>query len=265
MSKLPDVVWLNTSPSLQSFDRPLLQSLSKQGAIAQWEYSQSQDEASSLHVAVHLLHDYLKSCPHPVHLVGHSTGGLVGLLYSRRYPETVKSLTLLAVGVDAGVDWQAHYYTHRQVLSRKKTLTAMVYNLFGYHNECTIKRLIGLLEQDLNCSLSPHSLFQKLSVPQGEVPVPLMVCGSCDDIVVESAALQGWQPWLKEGDRLWMCPEGRHFFHFFHPLLVGDAILNFWKFLCLSDELHRSLKHSSVSAQGVSVETDEGAGEQVSR
>ena len=264
MSQLPDVLWLNTSPSLQSFDRPLLQYLSRQGAIAQWEYSQSQDEASSLHVAIFLLHDYLQSCPHPVHLIGHGTGGLLGLLYARRYPANIKSLTLLAVGVDAGVDWQAHYYTHRQVLSRQKTLAAMVYNLFGYYNECTIKRFMRLLEQDLNCSLSPHSLLQKLSVPSGDVPVPLMVCGSCDDIIVEPNALQGWQPWLKEGDRLWMCPEGRHFFHFFHPQLVGEAILNFWKFLHLSEQLNRSLKHYSLSTQGTTVEADEEASEQVS-
>jgi len=61
----------------------------------------------------------------PVHLVGHSTGG-ARLLYARRYPETVKSLTLLGVGTYSAVDWQAHYYVHRQVLSRQEILTAMV-------------------------------------------------------------------------------------------------------------------------------------------
>jgi len=43
--------------------------------------------------------------------------------------------------------------------------------------------------------------------------VPLMVCGSKDDIIVEPDAA-GWQPHLKEGDRLWECPQGRHFFIF---------------------------------------------------
>lgn len=237
MSNKPDVLWLNTSPSLQCFAQPLLCYLSHGVKIAQWEYCQSQDEASSLDVAVFLLHNYLKSCNRPVHLIGHSTGGLLGLLYARRYPETVKSLTVLAVGVHAAVDWQAHYYVHRQLLSRQATLSAMVYNLFGYQNEHTIKRLMSILERDLDCSLSPHSLFQRLSVLPSGVPVPLMVCGSKDDIVVEPDALQGWRPYLKEGDRLWSCLEGSHFFHFFQPKLVGEQMLNFWKSLRPSDSL----------------------------
>ena len=237
MSNLPDALWLSTSPSFKCFAGPLLCYLSQQLRIAQWEYCLSQDEASSLDVAVLLLHDYLKSCKQPVHLLGHSTGGLLGLLYARRYPETVKSLTLLAVGVRATVDWQAHYYVHRQLLSRQKILTAMVYNLFGYQDERTVESIANLLERDLDCSLSPHSLFQRLGMPLGGVPVPLMVCGSKNDIVVEPDNLQGLQPHLKEGDRLWTCLEGKHFFHFFQPQSVGEQILNFWKFLRQSDFL----------------------------
>ncbi|WP_414586853.1 alpha/beta fold hydrolase [Scytonema sp. PCC 10023] len=231
MSKLPDVIWLNTSPSLQCFAQPLMYQLSHKMTVALWEYHQTQDEASSLDDAVELLQDYLKSCEQPVHLVGHSTGGLLGLLYTRKYPEKVKSLTVLAVGVDAGIDWQAHYYVHRPFLSRQKTLNSFAYNLFGYQKEYTIKRLMKILEEDLNCSLSPHSLFKRLSIPPERVPVPFMVCGSMDDIIVDTDALHGWQPYLKEGDRLCECPEGRHFFHFFQPQLVAEQILNFWQSL----------------------------------
>ena len=226
---MPDVLWLSTSPSFQCFSGPLLRYLSRQATMREWEYCQSQDEASSLDVAVLLLHDYLQSCNQPVHLIGHSTAGLLGLLYARRYPETVQSLTLLAVGVDAAVDWQAHYYVHCPYLSRQETLTAFAYNLFGYHNECTIKKLVSVLERDLACSLSPNSLFQRWSVPVGGVPVPLMVCGSWDDIIVEPNDLQGWRSHLKSSDCLWSCLEGKHFFHFFQPTLVGEQILNFWK------------------------------------
>ena len=242
MSKLPDVLWLNTSPSLRCFHQPLLRYLARQVTIGQWEYCQSQDEASSLDTAATLLHDYLKSCGQPMHLVGHSTGGLLGLLYARQYPERVKSLTLLAVGVDAAVDWQAHYYTHRQVLSRQKILVTMAYNLFGYQDQHTLKMLVRLLEQDLDCSLSPHSLLQQRNICPGGVPVPLMVCGSKDDIVVENEALQGWQPWLKESDRLCSCLEGRHFFHFFQTQQVGRKMLKFWKSLCQVELLCASLR-----------------------
>ncbi|WP_375473777.1 alpha/beta fold hydrolase [uncultured Nostoc sp.] len=242
MSKLPDVLWLNTSPSLQYFAQPLLRYLSDLVTIQEWKYRQSQDEVSSLDAAVVLLHDYLKSSNRPIHLIGHSTGGLLGLLYSRRYPETVKALTLLAVGVDAAVDWQAHYYMHRQFLSRQKLLTDMVYNLFGYQDERTLKSLTHLLEQDLDCSLSPHSLFERVSIKANGVPVPLMVCSGLNDIVVEPEALQGWRSHLKEGDRLWSCLEGGHFFHFSQYQLVGEQLLDFWKFIRISDSLYSCLR-----------------------
>ncbi len=242
MSKVPDILWLNTSPNFLCFAQPLLCELSHHMTVARWEYCQTQDEASSLDVALLLLHDYLQSCNQPVHLIGHSTGGLLGLLYTHKYPEKVKSLTLLAVGVDAAIDWNAHYYAHRPYLSRQKTLTTFVYNLFGYHDERTIKRLARILEKDLDCSLSPHSLFQRLSLPPSTVPVPLMVCNSIDDIIVEPEALEGWLPYLKKSDRLWKCPQGGHFFHFFQPQLVAEKILDFCKSLHPSDSVCWSLK-----------------------
>ncbi|MBN3950157.1 MAG: alpha/beta hydrolase [Nostoc sp. NMS7] len=242
MSKQPDVIWLNTSPSLLCLAQPLLSELSDHTTIAQWKYIQSQDEASSLDIAILLLDNYVESSNQSVHLIGHSTGGLLGLLYTRRYPEKVKSLTLLAVGADAALDWQAHYYTHRPFLSRQKILTTMVYNLFGYQNEDTVKRLVSILEQDLDYSLSPHSLFKQLNVPTCPVPVPLMVCGSIDDMIIEPDALQGWRPYLMEGDRYWECQEGRHFFHLFQPTLVAKQILDFWQSLRPLDSVHSCLK-----------------------
>jgi pimeloyl-ACP methyl ester carboxylesterase len=231
MSKQPDAIWLNTSSSFMCFAQPLLRELSNHVSVARWEYIQTQDEASSLDVAIQLLHSYLQSSKQPLHLIGHSTGGLLGLLYTRQYPEKVKSLTLLAVGADAAVDWQAHYYSHCPYLSRQKILNAMAYNLFGYQNEQTIQRLERILEQDLDCSLSPHSLFKRVSIPACPVPVPLMVCGSTDDIIVEPEALQGWRPFLTDGDRYWECQRGRHFFHFFEPRLVAEQVLDFWQSL----------------------------------
>jgi pimeloyl-ACP methyl ester carboxylesterase len=233
MSNMPEVLWLNTSPSLQYFDRILLRYLCCQGSTGEWNYCQNQDEPSSLDIALVLLHDYLKSHDKPIHLIGHSTGGLLGLLYARKYPERVKSLTLLAVGVHPAVDWQAHYYVQRKLLpcSRHCILTQMARNLFGFQDRYTTNFLVKVLEKDLENSPSPHSLFQRVSIPESGVPVPMLVCGGKDDIIVDSRELQGWQPWLKESDRIWECPQGSHFFHYFHSTLVGRQVVKFWNSL----------------------------------
>jgi pimeloyl-ACP methyl ester carboxylesterase len=243
MSQIPDILWLNASPSLQYFAQPLLRYLCHKGLVREWEYSQKKDEASSLDVALVLLHDYLKSCHKPVHLVGHSIGGLLALLYTRKHPERVRSLTLLSVGVNPAVDWQAHYYAQRQILpcSRLCVLTQMARFLFGKQDDYTTQILVEALKQDLDCSISPHSLFKRVSLPPGGVSVPLLVCGALDDIVVDVNALRGWLPFLKESDRLWQAHQGGHFFHYFYPQLVAENIREFW------DSQTASMTHSIMA------------------
>ncbi len=230
---LPDVLWLSVSPALRQFDRPLLRRLSQSHTVAQWEYFQTLDEPNSFDAALVLLHDYLKHQPHPIHLIGHSTSGLLGLLYARQHPERVKSLTLLSVGVYPAVDWQAHYYAQAQFLScsRLVLLTQMVYNLLGRQSRAITQAWVRVLDRDLLTSLSPHTLFQRMSIPPGHVPVPLMICGGSDDIIIDPTLFQGWRNWVKEGDRLWLCPGGEYFFHCNQSALTGDQISRFWSSL----------------------------------
>jgi pimeloyl-ACP methyl ester carboxylesterase len=251
MSDRPDIVWINANPKFKRFEQPILRQISQQvsiaqparSAIAHWEYIQHQDEPSSLDIALMLLHDYLKLSYHPIHIIGHGTGGLLGLLYARKFPEKVKSLTLLGVGVHPAVDWQIHYYALREILpcSREIILAQMVQKLFGHQNKHNVKGLVEILEEDLNTSPSPHSLYKRISVTPGGVTMPLMVCGSNDDTIVDRNALNGWQNWFKKGDRLWECPQGYHFFHYFYPQKVARQIIKFWQSLpdidCESVEL----------------------------
>lgn len=243
MSSLPDALWLNVSPALQEFNRPLLKKLAQHIPIAEWEYCQTPDDPLSLEVAIVLLHDYLKHRDRPIHLLGHGTSGLLGLLYARRHPEKVRSLTLLSVGVHPAVDWQAHYYAQLERLpcSRETLLTQMVYNLFGHQSRPIIREMLRILERDLSSSLCPHTLYRRVSFFPGGVKVPLLVCGSQDDIIIDPNLLQGWQPWLKECDRIWEYPKGRYFFHYFHPQQVREQITNFWQLLPVSSKSFRSL------------------------
>ncbi|MBF2065852.1 MAG: alpha/beta hydrolase [Calothrix sp. C42_A2020_038] len=234
----PDTLLLTTSPELNFFHKSLLHHLSRQTSIAQWEYHQTPDEANSLDVAVTLLHDYLKFRSKPVNLIGHSIGGLLGLLYARKYKERVKSLTLLAVGVNPAIDWHSHYYVQRKLLpcSRQLILSQMVYTLFGYQSEYTRRKLIAILEKDLDNSASPHSLYKHTSILPISVSVPLLVCGCLDDTVVDQRQIQGWQDFVKQNAepslfRLWQCQQGGHFFHHFYPEKVAQEIGRFWNLI----------------------------------
>jgi pimeloyl-ACP methyl ester carboxylesterase len=232
MPNLPEALYLTTNSTLQAFDRPLLQYLDKQRAIAQWQYYQTPDEPSSLEMALGALHNDLKLCNRSIHLIGHGISGLLGLLYTQRYPEQVRSLTLLSVGADPAVDWQAHYYTQRQQLSwdRQRILQQMVQMLFGSSSELMTDALLKILEQDLGNSLSPHSLLNVLCLEPISVPQPLLVCGSVDDVIIDPHQLRSWRSdWSQESTtQLWVCPGGRYFFHYFYPRQTGDEVLHFW-------------------------------------
>lgn len=244
MISTPQALWINVSPSFKPLSQSLLRHLSQTVTIACWDYHQSSDEPCCLEGAVALLHDYVQCCDRPLHLIGHGTSGLIGLLYARKHPEYVRSLSLLAVGVYPAVDWQAHYYVQRQLLScrREMILAQMADHLFGHRNRIPTPRLMQMLEQDLDASLSPHSLFKRNSVASGNVEVPLLVCGGADDIVVDVNHLKGWQDCFKPGDRLWICPNERHFFHFSRPQTVSQEIAAFWGTLSRSSRISPALK-----------------------
>ncbi|CCQ50625.1 alpha/beta fold hydrolase [Crocosphaera watsonii WH 8501] len=231
MSSVPNALWLSVSPILQRFNRPLISQLSQDHAVALWEYNQTPDEPITLDVAFVLLHDYLKQLKQPVHLIGHSTSAWLGMIYAQRHPERVKSLTLLSVGANLAVDWQTHYYAMFKTLpcDRHTILSQMVSTLFG--RQCPFKNelLIYLLEQDLLSSPSPNTLVEQVSVTPQLVSVPLFVGGSQDDMVISPYQLNAWKPWLKSGDILWECSQGRHFFHYMNSELVGEKIRNFWQ------------------------------------
>lgn len=231
MSDSFDVLWLSASSVLQRFDRPLVQYLSRHLRIAHWEYQQSQDEGSSIDQAVELLYEFLEDCDRSVHLAGHGMGGAVALSFARRYPQKVRSLTLLAVASQPANTWHAHYYFQRQLfsISREQILASSARSLFGNQPPQTAKKLVAALDKDLEQSPTPHSLFKLVYLPKGGVYMPMMICGSKTDPIVNSHALHDWTNWLKPEDKLWECPQGYHFFHYFYPQEVGEQILSFWE------------------------------------
>lgn len=231
MSDIPDGLWLCTNPQLKRFDQRLFKRLNQQADVRCWSYIQTADEPCHIETAVALLHDYVKQQPQPIHLIGHSLSGVVGLLYARHYPDLVKSLTLLSVGAKPVSGWHAHYYALRQLLpcSRAAVLHQMVRLLFGPQSPAKAAGIAKLLAQVLDTELAPHSLGHRSVIPQGGIDPPLLICHGSHDIIMDANAKVLWKQWLKPGDRLWNCPEGRHFFHYEYPDRSSRTILEFWQ------------------------------------
>lgn len=229
MFKNPDVLWLNTNPYLRRFNLPIIKYLASHVSIGQWEYNITPDENSALHTALELLREYIILIEKPVHLIGHSSDGVLGLLLTRQYPELVKSLTLLGVGVTPEVDWVNYYYQIRKNLpcSREIALAKVAKCLFNYQNHYYQRAFVNLLDKALLHTISPHSIYEQKEILKGGVINPMMVCGSQDDLIVSGALLTQWQPHLKSEDQLFITAKGGHFFHYTCPQLIGEKIINF--------------------------------------
>jgi pimeloyl-ACP methyl ester carboxylesterase len=231
MLSSPDGLWLSLNPSLKQFDWPLLKRLNRQAEIHSWDYSQTPDEPCDLAGAIALLHEYMQGLSQPIHLVGHSLSGIVALLYARQFPEQVQSLTLLSVGAEPEVSWHRHYYVLRTLLhcDRAVVLRQMVRLLFGPCPPIPTAQLMQVLGRVLDAELAPHSLTSYEGLVSGSVSVPLFVCHGGQDVILDPNSQIQWNLFLKSGDRLWRCSEGRHFFHYEQPQLTSQEILKFWQ------------------------------------
>ncbi|MBP5976909.1 alpha/beta hydrolase [Brasilonema sp. CT11] len=240
MSNETDIVWISSSHVSQRFDRPLLEYLSQYVNVDQWEYHHHLDKGSSIDEAVNFLDEFLSQSSYPVNLAGHGAGGAIALTFARRYPQKVRcssreprkarSLVLLSVASQPANTWHVYYYLQRKLftMSRRQVLKNCVRHLFGEQSQNTTKKLMGILYRDLEQS-PLHSLFKLIELPQGGVSMPMMVCGSKNDSIVNSPALKDWLKEFKPGDILWECPKGHHFFHYFYPQQVGEEMLSFWQ------------------------------------
>lgn len=231
MNMPTEALWLSVSPYLKRFDHRLMEQLTQQVPLRCWEYQQSADEPCCLETAITLLHDYLKSQPQPVHLLGHGMSGVVGMAYASRFPHRVKSLTLLSVAASPAHTWHAHYYAMRDLLpcGRSMVLAQMARLMFGPQRPARAKALVGMLTRDLDTSLALHSLVHRSTLANGRLSPPLLVASGSYDILIDPQTQQDWLTWIKPEDRLWVCAGGRHFFHYEYPQTTAHEVLRFWK------------------------------------
>lgn len=231
MTPYSDALWLTASPALKKFDQRLLCQLNRFVSIRRWEYHQTVDEPCCLETPVNLLHDYMKTCDRPLHILGHGLSGIIGLAYAQRFPHRVRSLTLLSVDAIPTINWHAHYYALRQLLpcSRDIVLAQMAKLLFGPRSYELTKILVDVLKRDLDTGLALHSLVSHHDLSPMVIQPPVLVCYGGHDDVLSQPIHERWQPYLKPTDALWQCVDGRHFFHFDHPKAVVKAIRQYWQ------------------------------------
>lgn len=257
-----EALWLSTSPYLKGFDQRLLVQLAKANRVRRWEYCQTADEPCCIESAVETLHDYMTGRIYedagngtvsqkenqPIHLLGHGVSGVLGLLYARKYPQQIASLTLLSVSSQPAIDWQSHYYTLKQLLpcSREMMLVHVARLLFGEEPSRYTKALATLLARDLDSSLTLHSLARYAEVETGNAGVPLLVCNGAADVVVSQKS-RVWEECLGSRDRLWHCPHGNHFFHFHHPEATANTIISYWQQLLQVNQEPKKLRKRRIA------------------
>lgn len=231
MATNPDGLWLCLNPQLRRFDLHLHNQLNRQVDVQYWNYQQTADEPCCIETVLGLLHTHIKLQSHPVHLIGHSLSGALGLLYARLHPARVKSLTLLSVAANPALSWHAHYYSTRAFLpcNRRMILMQTARTLFGPQPHGKTMGLANLLARVLDTEFVPHSLAHHSSFSPGGVKVPLLVCNGAIDAIIDPNAQAEWRQWLKSEDCLWSCPDGRHFFHYDLPQQASQVILDFWQ------------------------------------
>ena len=235
MNQDPSLLWLSISSPLKCFDKRLLSQLAKAFPVRQWEYCQSADEPCCVDLAVAALHQYVGdraaleqrsgNFDYKIHLLGHGISGVVALLYAKRYPERVASLTLLSVNAAPAINWQAQYYALRQLLpcSREIILAQTARILLGEQPTRLYRAVAALLKKDLDSGLTLHSLARRAEILIGDIEVPLLVCNGAKDSIVCNQK-QAWHEVMKPSDRLWQCSEGNHFFHFHHAEATASIV-----------------------------------------
>jgi pimeloyl-ACP methyl ester carboxylesterase len=225
-------LWISTSPSLQCFHRRMLGVLDQEFPLKYWEYSQTPDEPGSLKTALGLLHAFIETSDRPIHIIGHGLGGVLALNYARCYPGKVASVVLISVAAQPSITWQTYYYQQLSMIyCRRDVVLQLVAGwISGISCPRYVQHLAERLDRDLLEAPSDTSLLKKeVSVCQGRIPQPLLVCGAIDDPVLMGGIFSEWLHYLKNGDQFWHQPTGGHFFHHQHAEAMAIKVRDFWR------------------------------------
>ena len=232
MSEAAGAFWINPGCRGGGLHRCFTDQIRQRWSLQEWSCLALEDHGEDLESVLSQLGLALSSQTRPVHLIGHGTGGVLAWWVARRVPQWVRSVTLLGVGAIPALNWQTYTLMmgYRSPCTREQLMAHMVRLLFGPQKMRQARQLVRLLEQDLAESLPPVAFLR--STPLGRdrpLSVPVLIAGGAQDWLTSSTQIRRWHPWLKAQDRVWICPEGYHFFHATASGPVADQVLLFWQ------------------------------------
>ena len=224
------VLWIDLQPTLHCLNKRVSQLLSRSFAVQRWSFQHDLDESCSVDTVHELLKHTLVASSAPIHLIGHGISGTIACLFAEKYPELVKSLTLLSVDTVSANHWSSHYLDLRSQLpaSRKAILNHLSFLLFSNHNSLAFEALPCLLAKCLDTEFIQGSIANQQTINNLFAPnVPTFVLNGESDFVVDVHSRDRWSETLKSGDRYVSMKQGRHFFHFDHSQQVSQLITAF--------------------------------------
>ena len=227
---MSSILWLDLQPSLFCFNKRLACVLSQSRHVRRWSFQHDLDEICSLSTIFNLLQETLDELDQPPHVIAHGVSGTVAALFSKQFPRLFKSLTLLSVDSISANQWSSHYLEMRRQLpcSRSRILSHIIPLLFekdfGDANLVLPGLFAKCLDSDyISGSIASHSSLSNLST----IDIPLSIINGSHDFVIDQNSFQRWKPHLKNGDRFFSLPGGRHFSQFSQPKLFGTMINSF--------------------------------------
>jgi pimeloyl-ACP methyl ester carboxylesterase len=247
---MSSILWLDLQPSVFCFNKKLACILSQSRHVRRWSFQHDLDEICSLTTIFDFLRETVDQLDSPPHVVAHGLSGTFACLFARQFPKAFRSLTLISVDPVSSNQWTSHYLEMRRRLpcSRSSILSHIVPLLFDKNFSESNLVLSGFFEKCLDCdyisgSIASHSLLPNLS----SIDIPLSIINGSHDFVVDQNSSCRWKPYLKNGDRFYSLPEGRHFSHFSQPKLFGKLINSFLEMIpesfspAFPDQFHSSL------------------------
>ena len=213
------ILWVDLQPSLYCLNKRVAQYLSRKRQVKRWSFQHDLDESCNEETVYDLLCETLQNDDNKYHIIGHGLSGTLACKFAQKYPQKLKSLTLLSVDTHTSNHWSSHYLKIRSQLpcSRTQVLSHLSSLLFHQSNARAAAAFPCLLAKCLDSEYIQGSVISQYTRDELIIPsIPVLIINGQHDFVVDENSRHRWVKKLKPGDCYQSINKGRHFFQFSH-------------------------------------------------